>query len=231
MNLASEQTHPSTGVVAASRILRPQDLYRYKACETATEGLLYLMVLFSPWAFGTTQPWAIRTMDVAGYILGLLLALKLWVRWHRGYRPPRWGRRAKTTDHGPLTTDHCGTKAETKKQKAEMDHGPTGPCLGPQPGHRFVVRRHKYRRRRRGWEWRATAGLAVLAAAILGYCLVSDLNASATYEPQTLSFVNHQHVIKWLPHSLDSASTWSVFWDYLAVACAFFALRDWLLGK
>jgi hypothetical protein len=68
-------------------------------------------------------------------------------------------------------------------------------------------------------------------AAILGYCLISALNASATYQPQDLSFVYHQHVIKWLPHSLDGASTWAVFWDYLALACAFLALRDWLPGK
>lgn len=70
-----------------------------------------------------------------------------------------------------------------------------------------------------------------LTAAILGYCLISALNASATYQPQDLSFIYHRHVIKWLPHSLDSASTWAVFGDYLALACAFLALRDWLLGK
>ena len=76
-----------------------------------------------------------------------------------------------------------------------------------------------------------TAVLIGLTAAILGYCLISALNASATYQPQALSFVYHKHVLKWLPHSLDSASTWSRFRDYLALACAFLAVRDWLFGK
>ena len=70
-----------------------------------------------------------------------------------------------------------------------------------------MVRRHKRRSRRRDWEWRLTAVLIGLTAAILGYCLISAVNASATYQPQDLSFVYHRHVIKWLPHSLDGAST------------------------
>jgi hypothetical protein len=202
------------------------------------------MVVFSPWAFGTTQPWAIWTMDVAGYLLGLLLALKLWVRWRKGYRPAKWGRQGRSTEG----------KAESRKQKAEtgerekgkgeskatgpQDHETTGPCLSLQPSafsiepaRRLVVRRHKWRKRRRGWEWRLSAVLTGLTAAILGYCLISAVNASATYRPQDLSFVYHRHVIKWLPHSLDSASTWAVFWNYLALACTFLALRDWLVGK
>jgi hypothetical protein len=76
-----------------------------------------------------------------------------------------------------------------------------------------------------------SALLAMVTVGILGYCLVSALNASATYQPHDLSFAYHRHVLKWLPHSLDSASTWSVFWNYLALACVFLALRDWLLGK
>jgi hypothetical protein len=76
-----------------------------------------------------------------------------------------------------------------------------------------------------------TTVLIGLTAAILGYCLISALNASATYQPQALSFVYHKHAQKWLPRSLDSASTWSRFRDYLALACAFLAVRDWLFGK
>ncbi len=52
--------------------------------------MLYLMAVFSPWAFGTTQSWSIWTMNVAGYVLGVLLAIKLGIRWLKGYRPPRW---------------------------------------------------------------------------------------------------------------------------------------------
>jgi hypothetical protein len=227
-SLTAEKRRPA-GLLASIRILRPRDLQRYRACDNGTEGLIYFMVVFSPWAFGTTQPWAIHTMDAAGYLLGLLLALKMWVRWWKGYRPEGWGRERRSTEG----------KAESRKQKAEMDpgtqglrdHETTGPGFSLQPGRKAVVHRHKRRERRHSWEWRLTALFIGLTAAVLGYCLISALNASATYRPQDLSFVYHQHVIKWLPHSLDSASTWAVSWNYLALACAFLALRDWLLGK
>jgi O-antigen ligase len=48
--------------------------------DRLTEGLLYLMVIFAPWAFGTTQPWSIRCMNVSGYALGGLLVLKILLR-------------------------------------------------------------------------------------------------------------------------------------------------------
>lgn len=241
----SAENHPPAAVLASSRILRPRDLQRYRACETGTEALIYLTVVFSPWAFGTTQPWAIRTMDVAGYSLGLLLALKLWVRWHKGYRPAKWGRNDRR-DEGAREVMDRPASASTEGggyQTAAPDGGGAtaagsaervdalSPGEAGAPGHRLVIHRHKWRRRRRGWEWRLTAVLTGLTAAILGYCLISAVNASATCRPQDQIFVYHEHVIKWLPHSLDDASTWAVFWDYLALACAFFAVRDWLFGK
>ncbi len=76
--------------LARASVLRAPDIRRYKSCEHATEALVYLMVVFSPWAFGTTQSWSRCTMNAAGYALGLLLLLKLWIRWTKGYRPWRW---------------------------------------------------------------------------------------------------------------------------------------------
>ena len=73
--------------------------------------------------------------------------------------------------------------------------------------------------------------LAGLTVAILGYCLVSAVNARATFHPSELSFAYYEKCIRWLPHSLDSARTWQAFWNYLGMACAFWAIRDWLLGK
>ena len=70
--------------------LRAGDVQLYRVCEDVTGWLIYLMAVFSPWAFGTTQPWAIWTMNVAGYALGILLAAKLVIRGGKGYRPPRW---------------------------------------------------------------------------------------------------------------------------------------------
>ena len=78
----------------AIRPLRQRDVQLYRVCDDLTEPVIYFMVLFSPWAFGTTQPWAIWTMNAAGYFLGVLLAVRLAVRWFKGYRPPRWGDQA-----------------------------------------------------------------------------------------------------------------------------------------
>ena len=61
---------PKSGNVRRSRPLRVLDVQIYRVCEDVTEGLIYLMVIFSPWAFGTTQPWSIWTMNLAGYLLG-----------------------------------------------------------------------------------------------------------------------------------------------------------------
>jgi len=68
---------------------RTPRLYRF--CDGLTEGLVYWMAVFCPWAFGTTQPWAIWTMNVTGYVLGAALVSKWMIRWRTGYQPPRWG--------------------------------------------------------------------------------------------------------------------------------------------
>ena len=73
-----------------------------------------------------------------------------------------------------------------------------------------------------------TRGLAALTFLILLYCLASALNASATFLQEEQRFEYHDHV-KWLPSTWDSIRTWQMFWDYSALACFFWALRDWLL--
>src|SRR5213080_394728 len=78
-------------MVRNPRPLRVRDVRAYHVCDGASAILIYLMVLFSPWAFGTTQPWAIWTMNIGGYISGLLLAVKLAIRHFKDYHPPRWG--------------------------------------------------------------------------------------------------------------------------------------------
>ena len=62
----------------------------YQHADLASGILIFFMVVFSPWAFGTTQPWSIWTMNLCGYLLGLLLATKLYIRFRLGYRPSRW---------------------------------------------------------------------------------------------------------------------------------------------
>src|SRR5208337_4834612 len=71
--------------------LRMRDVRLYMACDSLSEILIFLMVIFSPWAFGTTQPWSIWTMNAAGYLLAALLGVKTAIRKWRGYRPPKWG--------------------------------------------------------------------------------------------------------------------------------------------
>jgi len=71
-------------------------------------------------------------------------------------------------------------------------------------------------------------GLGTLA--ILGYCLVSALNARSTYYPAAMQY-QYYDCIQWLPHSYDSARSWRYFWTYLALALVFWSVRDWLLLK
>src|ERR1035437_8509782 len=170
------------------RPLRARDVQFYRVCEDFTEPLICLMVVFGPWAFGTTQSWSIWLMNGAGYLLGLLLAGKLAIRRFKGYHPPRW-------DDGGLESlsDSTGSKLLTSP--------------------------------------RLTATLALLSVAILVYCLISAVNARATFHREVLSFDYRDSFIQWLPHSFDSGRTWLAFWSYLGLALSFWAVRDWLLGK
>ncbi|MCX6924597.1 MAG: O-antigen ligase family protein [Verrucomicrobia bacterium] len=180
------------------RPLRARDVQIYQACEVLTEVLIYLMVVFSPWAFGTTQSWSIWVMNSAGYCLGGMLAFKLAIRWLTSYRLPRWG--AVVSNQWSVIS---GRGAEGGGRSFHFSFSP-----------RLLVHI-----------------LAWLTVAILGYCLISAISARATYDPGTLSFLYHDRFIRWLPHSFDSSRTWFVFWSYLGLACSFWAIRDWLLGK
>ena len=159
----------------------------YRACDELTGILLCLSVVFTPWAFGTTQTWSIWTLNIAGFVLGLIFVVKLAIRRCLRYSPPRW------------TSDSTKTRAV-------------------RPSTRFIT------------EPELTAALGVLTVAILGYCLVSAINARATFQDRSLTF-EYRECIRWLPHSLDADGTWFAFWSYLSLAGSFWAARDWLLGK
>ena len=79
-----------TGLRSARFPLSAIDVQLYRFCEDFSQALIYFQIVFSPWAFGTTQPWSIRIMNGAGFLLGLALLLKLAVRFLKGYRPLRW---------------------------------------------------------------------------------------------------------------------------------------------
>ncbi len=157
----------------------PRASAAYHLCEGLTEATLYGMVFFSPWAFGTTQPWAVWVMNGAGGLLGVLLAAKGLVRWTTGYRPV-W--RDSSERQKPFT---CSL-----------------------------------------WLARAMAALTVL---FLLYVLAGALNARAAFDVWHLDF-QYFECVPWLPHSYDRSATWFDFWEYLGLACTFWAARDWLRG-
>src|SRR5262245_1779943 len=153
-------------------------------CNGLTEATLYFMVVFSPWAFGTTQDWAVGVMNSAGYLLGAVLFAKWVCRW-----------------------------------RADRDASANNACsANPQSGH---SQRAAY------GEW-LTRPLASLTVLLLVYCAVSALNARASFREGSFEF---RPCIEWLPHSYDRAATWQAFRNYLALALAFWAVRDWLSSE
>ena len=56
------------------------------------------MVIFTPWAFGTTQNWSIWTMNISSFALGGILFTKWLIRRQTGYRPARWGQDPELDD-------------------------------------------------------------------------------------------------------------------------------------
>jgi hypothetical protein len=84
--------------------LRARDVQLYRVCEDLTEPLIYALVVFGPWAFGTTQPWSIWAMNGAGCFLGAMLACKWTIRRLGGYHPPRWDDASQKAGVKRLTT-------------------------------------------------------------------------------------------------------------------------------
>src|ERR1039458_7186215 len=70
--------------------LRALDVQLHRLGDDLSGALILPMLVFSPWAFGTTQPWSIWCMNYAGYALGVLLLVKLFIRKAKKYPAPRW---------------------------------------------------------------------------------------------------------------------------------------------
>jgi hypothetical protein len=66
--------------------LRAVQVHTYHLCEMLSGVMLCLMAVFSPWAFGSTEPWSIWTLNVAGFVLGILLLIKIGLRKMAGFR-------------------------------------------------------------------------------------------------------------------------------------------------
>ncbi|MDA7631447.1 O-antigen ligase family protein [Verrucomicrobia bacterium] len=161
---------------------RTPKLYRW--ADIGTEALIYFTILWGPWAFGTVHGWAITTMNLANYGIGLLLMTKWVIRWKTDYQTARW----------------------TSQSESDGESG------------------HPKR------DWR-TKTVACLTVYMLGYILVSILNARSTYNWDFNFFEYEETYIKWLPHTYDKAATIQSFCNFLGLACCFWGVRDWVLGK
>jgi hypothetical protein len=186
----------------------------HRLLDGVTEVVLLAMIVFGPWAFGTTQDWAVWVMNYGGYGLGALLAAKWLIRWWSGYRPAQWGQPPQVQDQNPSPTN------------AASIHGDAAPALSTLTDINPSFSRSKCR----GSVY-TTRALAVLTILILAYCLTSALNARALFNQENLGFTYRDQYIQWLPHSYDAPSTWFAFWMYLGLAGSFWAARDWLLTK
>src|SRR5947209_4575098 len=80
---------------ASQRVHRVRTPAAYRICDGVTEGALYFQAVFAPWAFGTTEPWSVWTMNASAYALGALVVAKWFICWRAGYRPMRWGEAAE----------------------------------------------------------------------------------------------------------------------------------------
>jgi len=174
------------------------------------ELLIYAMVVFGPWAFGTTQGWSVWVVNGMGYALSLLWLGSKVARRVLGYCQPEGQQR--------VGGDSCGESggpladARVTPYPGQIAHSPG--AAGP------VMKLGRP----------TTAGLAILTFALLGYCFISAVNSRAVYLPAEERFEYHGCIL-WLPHSFDSTSSWRAFWTLLALASSFWAIRDWLLGK
>src|SRR5258708_23203326 len=89
VNSAKTGTVPSDFPAKKTR-LRPIHVRLYHGSNLLTELLIYFILVASPWAFGTTQPATVWTMNIAGFVLVGLLLIKGFIRGFRDYRPMKW---------------------------------------------------------------------------------------------------------------------------------------------
>ncbi|MEY2465952.1 MAG: hypothetical protein QOD03_473 [Verrucomicrobiota bacterium] len=90
MNQDATKWRERTDSQANKSRLRIVHIRIYRNADAWTGPLILLVLTVSPWLFGTTQPATILAMNIAGYVLGGLLACKWIIRRFYGFEPARW---------------------------------------------------------------------------------------------------------------------------------------------
>lgn len=178
------------------------------------------MVVFGPWAFASIRDWSMSTMNIAGYALGaLFLGKKMEAgRWKRKGRREGLGRGTSSPRPSPPWDGREGEEGAAWGQAAYK-----GQSLIRNP---YSVILQEFHKRSEGVTWI----LGAVTILLLAWCGVSFLNARAHYVPWKFVFEYHDF-IPWLPHSYDAEETRRGFFNYLAQACFFWSVRDWVMGK
>lgn len=78
-------------------------------------------------------------------------------------------------------------------------------------------------------EWR-TIIIAFLTFYILTYIMISIINYKASYN-RNFQYFEYVDNFIFLPHTYDKTATVQFFKNVLGLACCFWGIRDWLLGK
>lgn len=75
---------------------------------------------------------------------------------------------------------------------------------------------------------RLTTALLALSAIVLAYGIIYPLNARMLYEKLNGAWVTqYLEAVPWLPMSYDRWWSWFAWWQYLALACFFWSVKNW----
>lgn len=169
-------------------------------------------VVFAPWAFGTTQPWSVHSMNVLGYAVGMLTLTEVFIlranRANRGAAgPPKPGEEPRSASAGResnATAPRASTSVTLNQPVATAtgeSKGNARRCLG--------------------------RALLVVSGLVLVYIAVSVWNAAATYDDVTQTFTDRLYS-KTMPHTFNRGKTLQYLFNYAALACFFWATVQWL---
>lgn len=105
-----------------------------------------------------------------------------------------------------------------------LDHERGGYALGALYFTKLIIRR-RTGFRPLGWGESQPGfvryGLGTITILLLGWCLVSAVNARAVVDLDQLVLVEIPNGIDWLPHSCGESGSWFAVWQYLGLADIF----------